>query len=84
MKLLHIFINMFLEELGVLMKKGMKSGYVANQENMNFYKGKLLVKDHIIKNIVHKEKFYIQHDDFIRNRSENRIIKTTLLYLGYV
>lgn len=84
MKLLHIFINMFLEELGVLMKKGIKSGYVVAQENTNFYKGKLIVKDHIIKNIVHKEKFYIEYDDFIRNRSENRIIKATLLYLNSI
>lgn len=81
MKLLHIFINMFLQELGILMKKGIKSGYVVEQENTNFYKGKLLVKNHIIKNIVHKEKFYIEHDNFIRNISENRIIKTTLFYL---
>jgi 5-methylcytosine-specific restriction enzyme subunit McrC len=84
MNLLQIFIKMFLEELGILIKKRIKSGYLSLQENANYYKGKLLVKEHIARNIVHKERFYTEHDDYIRNRPENRIIKATLVYLNNV
>lgn len=82
MYLFDIFISMFLEELGLLIKKGIKSGYVGIEENVNFYKGKLLVNKHIAENIVHKERFYIEHDDYSRNRPENKIIKATLIYLS--
>lgn len=81
MPLFDIFINMFLEELNSLIKKGLKSGYTDIQENANFYKGKLLFSRHIASNLVHKEKFYIEYNDFNRNRAENRIIKAALKFL---
>ncbi len=79
--LLEIFITMFLEELGLLIKKGIRNGYVNVVENANFYKGKLIMNEQIRKNSIHKEKFYIEHDEYISNIPENRIIKSTLLYL---
>ncbi len=35
----------------------------------------------IKKNIVQRERFYIEYDDFIRDRPENRLIKSTLCLL---
>lgn len=84
MNILDIFINMFLQELGLLIKKGIRNGYVSVSENANFYNGKLLMNKHISKNVIHKERFYIGHDKYIRNIAENKIIKTTLLYLNDV
>ena len=80
--LLDIFIKMFLQELSLLIKKGIRSGYVSVVENANFYKGKLLMNEQISNNLIHKEKFYIEHDEYIRNIAENKIIKSTLLYLN--
>lgn len=82
--LLDIFIKMFLQELGILIKKGIKSGYVNIVENADFYKGKLLMNKQISKNLIHKEKFYIEHDEYIRNIAENKIIKSTLIYLSNI
>lgn len=81
MKLLDVFISMFLYELKALIKKGIKSGYVNTEENINFYKGKLNVNGHIRLNVVHKERFYVQFDNYSKDISENRIIKSTLIYL---
>ena len=57
--LLEIFISMFLCELEALVKKGIKSDYVALEENLNFLKGKLNINEQIKRNSVHKERFYV-------------------------
>lgn len=81
MHLLEIFISMFCEELAVLVRRGIKSDYISRDENSKFLKGRLKLAAHIRTNIVHKERFYVEHDEYMHNRVENRIIKTTLHYL---
>jgi 5-methylcytosine-specific restriction enzyme subunit McrC len=72
---------MFLEELALLIKKGIRSDYIKKEENLKFLKGKLKIEKQIKKNTVHKERFYVEYDEFNTNRIENRIIKTTLNFL---
>ena len=79
--LLEIFISMFLCELEALVKKGIKSGYVALEENLNFLKGKLNINEQIKRNSIHKERFYVGYSEFLSDIKINRIIKTTLKFL---
>lgn len=79
--ILEIFIRMFIDEVYVLVKRGLKSAYIEHQDNEHFYKGKLDFSQHIKSNFVHKERFYIGYDIFSVNRAENRLIKTTLKFL---
>ena len=79
--LFEIFISMFLCELETLVKKGIKSDYVALEENLNFLKGKLNINEQIKRNSVHKERFYVGYNEFLSNIKINRIIKTTLKFL---
>lgn len=81
MNLYEIFINMYVQEVRNLVKKGLLSGYLPVQNNLNYFRGKLVVSDHISKNLVHKERFYVGYEEFDVNRAENRIIKSTLLKL---
>lgn len=81
MPLFEIFITMFLEELAKLVQKGIKSDYITIEENLKFLKGKLLISQQIKHNTVHKERFYVEHQEFNSDRIENRLIKTTLEYL---
>lgn len=81
MNLYEIFINMYLQEVRQLVKRGIKSSYVGVEDNLNFYKGKLLVNEHIKRNMVHQEHFYVRYDEYQVNRPENRLIKSTLLKL---
>lgn len=81
MNLYEVFINMYIQETRNLVKHGIKSGYIQNEENLRFYKGKLQVNQHIKSNLVHKERFYMQFDEYQVNRAENRLVKTTLLKL---
>ena len=81
MPLLEIFISMFLEELSKLIKRGIKSDYITQEENLKFLKGKLLIGEQIKHNTIHKERFFVQYQEFRSDRVENRLIKTTLQYL---
>lgn len=82
MNIYEIFINMYLQEVWRLVKRGLKSGYVGQEDNLNAFKGKLLFGEQIKHNLAHKERFYVAFDEFHPNRPENRLIKATLLKLG--
>ncbi|HUH41818.1 MAG TPA: McrC family protein [Sulfurimonas sp.] len=79
--LLEIFISMFLKELAKLVQKGIKSDYVTKEENLKFLKGKLKISEQIKHNTIHKERFFVEYQEFSSDRVENRLIKTTLGYL---
>ena len=84
MSLYEIFINMYLQEVEKLVKRGIKSAYIYNESNSNYFKGKLLIDKHLKENISHKERFYVRYDVYSQNRAENRIIKSTLLKLQQI
>lgn len=81
MDLYEIFINMYLQEAWKLVKHGLKSAYVPQEDNLRFCKGKLLISQNIRQNAAHQERFYVSYDEFHVNRPENRLIKATLLKL---
>lgn len=81
MNLYEIFINMYLQEVRQLIKRGIKSAYVGQEDNLKFYKGKLLTSQHIKTNMAHRERFYVAYDEFHPNRPENKLVKATLLKL---
>jgi 5-methylcytosine-specific restriction enzyme subunit McrC len=79
--LLEIFIKMFLDEVNILAKQGLKSAYVPVQENERFVKGKLLFPQNIKYNSVLKHRFFVQYDNFSINRPENKLIKSVLNFI---
>lgn len=81
MTLYEIFINMYLQEVCTLIKHGIKSSYIPREDNLKFYKGKLVVSEHIKQNAVHGERFYVSYDEYQVNRAENKLVKSTLLKL---
>lgn len=81
LNLMEIFIRMFLDEVNVLAKQGLRSTYTPHHANEFYLKGKLITSKHIKHNIVNKARFFICYDDFNINRPENRLIKATLRLL---
>ena len=77
----EVYISMFVEELAELIKKGIKSDYITKEENLFYLKGKLNLSKHLKRNLLNREKFFVQFDEYSSNRIENRLIKTTLLFL---
>lgn len=81
MTLYELFINMYLQEVRNLVKHGIKSAYVAREDNLKFYKGKLVVNEQIKQNAAHGERFFVRYDEYMVDRAENRLVKSTLLKL---
>ena len=81
MPLYEIFINMYLQEVRSLVKHGIRSAYVPREDNLKFYKGKLVVSEQVKRNAAHGERFYLRYDEYLVDRAENRLIKATLLKL---
>ena len=75
----EVFIKNFTQELSILLSKGLRSDYIANEENLNFLKGKLLIKENIKFNSILRSKFFCQFSDYNLNIPPNKLIKSCLL-----
>ncbi len=84
MPILEIFISMYLDEVQAIIKRGVKSNYISMEENCCYLKGKLVAGEHIRRNIVHKERFYLNYDEYIEDIPQNRVLKAALLYCGKI
>ena len=80
----EVFIQMYLNEVQELLKKGLKSDYLTIEGNLTFFKGKFLINQHLKHNIIRKDRFYMAYDEFHINRPENRLVKTTLLKINKI
>ena len=80
MPLLDIFIQLFLNEVSKLVKRGISRHYKHTEENLPYMKGKLLVSQQISSNLVTKHLHYMEFDELSANRAENRLIKSALLW----
>lgn len=78
LNMMEIFIRLFLGEVSVLTKQGLRSAYSLIEGNERYHKGKLLTSQHIKQNAILKDHFYVQYEEFIQNRPEHRVIKGTL------
>ena len=76
--LLEMFIRDFLECVDAIVKRGIRSDYIRQEDNLPFMKGKLLINQQIKYNLVRRERFYVEFDSFEPNRAENRLIKSSL------
>lgn len=81
MNINEIFINMYLQEVTYLVKKGLKASYVSLENNLNVLKGKINFKEQLKVNCSHRERVFVNYDEYDLDRSENKIIKSTLVKL---
>ncbi|MEZ8548510.1 McrC family protein [Vibrio cyclitrophicus] len=79
MPLLEVFISQFLNSVNELIKRGLKSDYVRQEDNLGFLKGKLNVGKQVRHNFIHKHKFFCEYDEFMLDRPANRLIHSALL-----
>lgn len=77
----EIFISLFIKHLDTLIHRGLKSEYISKEDNQFFLKGKLKFKEHIKQNYIHKERFYVEFDEYLQDRVENRLLKSTVKLL---
>jgi len=77
----EMFIALFIESVDKLIHKGLRSQYMSREDNQYFLKGKLKFNEHIKRNYIHKERFYVEFDEYLQDRVENRLLKATISLL---
>lgn len=75
---LEMYLQLFLEETGKLLHEGLVKKYRTHVGNHTTLKGRLLIHQHVTKNLVHGERFYISHQVYDRNNIFNSILKQAL------
>lgn len=83
MKLFDIYVSVFLKEIKRIIQLGIRQEYEKVTQKGNVLKGRLLFKQQLEKNYVHKERFMISYSQFNLNTPQNRILKSTLVFLSF-
>lgn len=79
--ILDIYYEMYLSELENLIHKGLIKKYNRVQSNQTSLKGKLIFSQNIQKNIVHKERFYCEHQVYKRDHLIHQVLFKALTIL---
>ncbi len=78
MPLLEIFISEFLCTVEHIVKRGLRSDYRQQQDNLFALRGKLLMSPHLRQNLFRSDRFFTEHDEFSTDRPENRLLHAAL------
>lgn len=82
MSLYEVFIQLYLGKVERLIRHGLRYAYVSLEENLTSFKGKLNVTKQLRFNSAKKQYFFVSHDEYLLDSPENRLIKSSLLYLA--
>lgn len=78
MPLLEVFIAEFLQAVGLIVKRGLRSDYSIRSGNLPALRGKLLMALHLRQNLTRADRFFTEHDEFSMDRPENRLLHAAL------
>lgn len=78
LNVLDAYLLIFLEEVQALLHKGLIKKYRKNESNQNVLKGRIVFNQHLTKNLVHAEKFFVQHSVYDKNNVYNSILYKAL------
>lgn len=78
MPLLEVFIGEFLRAVEHLVKRGLRSDYNPQQDNLFALRGKLQMATHLRRNLCRRDRFFAEFDEFSPDRPENRLLHAAL------
>ena len=78
MPLLEVFIREFLDAVQHLVKRGLRSDYNPQQDNLFALRGKLQMATHLRHNLCRRDRFLSEFDEFSPDRPENRLLHAAL------
>lgn len=76
--ILELYFEFFLKEVDYLYRRGLIKKYRPQEDNVYALKGKLKFNQHISKNLVHQERFYVEHTTYDTEHTIHRILYKTL------
>ncbi|MGF7141470.1 McrC family protein [Roseimarinus sediminis] len=75
---LDLYFELFVGEVEYLLRRGLVKQYRSNFSNCTALKGSLQFSQHISRNLVHKEHFFIKHTVYDVQHRFNQVIYKTL------
>lgn len=75
--LLEALVAAFADRLLRELRRGLIRDYVLVEKNSTFFKGKLVVAEHVQHNFVHQERAFVAYDEFSADNALNRLLKAT-------
>lgn len=78
LNLLEIYFSIFLNEISGIMRQGLIKKYRKETSSMNSLKGKIIFSKHLKESIVHKERFYTEHQIYDKDHQLNQILKAAI------
>lgn len=79
--ILDVYFEIFLNEVEQLVKKGLIKKYKRVENNQLALKGKLIFSKNISKNLIHKERFYCEHQIYNKDHQVHQILFQALSIL---
>jgi len=79
--ILEVYYEMYVKELENLVKNGLIKKYNRIESNQLALKGRLAFSKHLQKNVIHKERFYIEHQIYNHNHLLHQILLKGLFAL---
>lgn len=82
--ILDLYLGIYLSELQKIVHQGLIKKYRRNTANKPALKGKLLLSEHVRKNVVDRSKFYVEYSTYDTNHLLHRIILKTLKLINKI
>lgn len=74
----EVLIHQFLTEVKLVVKRGIRNDYISVKEELPFLRGRLQVAAQLRQPIGRPHLFQVEHDEFLPDRAENRLIHSAL------
>lgn len=82
--ILDLYLALFIQEVEVLLHKGLVKKYYKTDKNNFALKGSLLFGKHLQKNLVHKERFYVRQTTYGKEHLLHQILFKAVLLLKQI
>lgn len=76
---LELYFEKYVAELEELLHRGLIKKYVNVQKNSNALKGRLLFSQHVQRNLIHAQRFYVSHSLYSSSILLHQVLKQALI-----
>lgn len=76
--LFEFIVRIFVKQVDQIVRQGIHRGYIDQDEDHRYLRGRLLLGEHLRRNAVQATRFHQRTNEFTADLLENRILKATL------